>query len=70
MKHFLARPKGAFYPVDIHADNITQARKKAREMGLRTSEVWEFTEQAQKVVEESRRKMSEDYRKAGQIYDP
>lgn len=70
MKHFLARPKGSFYPVDIHAKNITQARKKAREMGLRTSEVWEFTEQAQRMAEENRRRMSEDYAKAGQIYDP
>ena len=80
MKTYCIRFPGDFYPYTVHAENERDARSQARDT-LSTkwtkckrlpasTEVWEFTPEGQRQVLENMKRMSVDYARAGQIYEP
>lgn len=75
MKTFYVRFPGDFHPVSFSADSEKAARQAARDWLKvtrlpRGTEVWEFTPQARKIIEDNHRQMRRDYAKAGQVFEP
>lgn len=73
--HYLVQTPGNFYPFDVYASNLKEAKEKVREiLGVRRLgkgiAVWAYPPSSQRVVENSREMMRRDYARAGQIFDP